>query len=208
MNYQSITAKILIDIKAINFSIKNPYTLTSGRKSPVYVDCRKIISYPKQRNQILNFMQNYLSEKNIKFDLIAGGETAGIPYASFLSERLNKPMIYIRKKPKSFGKNAQIEGDFIENQKTILIEDLATDGGSKVKFVEVIRSNKLIVNDTFVIFYYNTFKEQELELTKLGIKIHYLCTWNDVLYVVKKEKILDNKNIEIIENFLFQQQRN
>ena len=86
MNYQSITAKILIDIKAINFSIKNPYTLTSGRKSPVYVDCRKIISYPKQRNQILNFMQNYLSEKNIKFDLIAGGETAGIPYASFLSE--------------------------------------------------------------------------------------------------------------------------
>ena len=108
MSYQSITAKILIDIKAINFNFDNPYTLTSGKKSPVYVDCRKIISFTRERNQIISFAESYLTENNIEFDILAGGETAGIPYASILAERLNKPMIYIRKKPKKFGKRSQI----------------------------------------------------------------------------------------------------
>ena len=92
MDYQSITAKILIEIKAINFNFDYPYTLTSGRKSPVYVDCRKIISFPKERNQIISFAENYFKKNKIDFDLLAGGETAGIPYAAFLAERLNKPM--------------------------------------------------------------------------------------------------------------------
>jgi len=76
VSYQSITAKILIDIKAINFNFENPYTLTSGKKSPVYVDCRKIISFTNERNQIISFAENYLIENNIEFDLLAGGETA------------------------------------------------------------------------------------------------------------------------------------
>ena len=154
MSYQSITAKILIDIKAINFNFDNPYTLTSGKKSPVYVDCRKIISFTKERNQIISFIESYFIENNIEFDLLAGGETAGIPYAAFLAERLNKPMIYIRKKPKKFGKRSQIEGDFENNQKCILIEDLATDGKSKEIFINAMRENGLKVKDTFVIFYY------------------------------------------------------
>lgn len=201
MDYRNKTAKILIDIKAISFSPGDPYTLTSGRKSPVYVDCRKIISYPNERNQILKFFEDYFIENNIQFDCIAGGETAGIPYAAFLSERLNKPMIYIRKKPKGFGKNSQIEGVCKKNQKTILIEDLATDGASKVKFIEAMRESEIQINDTFVIFYYNVFKE--IQLSKLGINIHYLCTWNDILNLVKKENILSTNDIKIIEKFLF-----
>jgi len=203
LDYRTKTAKILIDIQAISFSPGNPYTLTSGRKSPVYVDCRKIISYPNERNQILKFIENYFIENNIQFDCIAGGETAGIPYAAFLSERLNKPMIYIRKKPKGFGRNSQIEGFYKKNQKTILIEDLATDGASKVTFIEAMRKNQIQINDTFVIFYYNIFKE--IELSKLGINIHYLCTWNDVLSLVKKENILNIHDIKIIEKFLFKE---
>ena len=203
MDYQSQTAKILIDIKAINFDLNNHFTLTSGRKSPVYVDCRKIISYPNERNQILTFMENYINKNKIQFDLVAGGETAGIPYAAFLSERLNKPMIYIRKKPKGFGKNSLIEGDYEENCKCILIEDLATDGGSKVKFVENMRENNIKVNDTFVIFYYDTFKKEESLLTKLNINIHYLCSWEHILNEVKKEGILSAKDTMEVEDFLY-----
>ncbi len=203
MDYQSQTAKILIDIKAINFDLNNHFTLTSGRKSPVYVDCRKIISYPNERNQILTFMENYINKNKIQFDLVAGGETAGIPYAAFLSERLNKPMIYIRKKPKGFGKNSLIEGDYKENSKSILIEDLATDGGSKVKFVENMRENNIKVNDTFVIFYYDTFKKEESLLTKLNINIHYLCSWEHILNEVKKEGILSAKDTMEVEDFLY-----
>ncbi len=203
LDYQSQTAKILIDIKAINFDLNNHFTLTSGRKSPVYVDCRKIISYPNERNQILTFMENYINKNKIQFDLVAGGETAGIPYAAFLSERLNKPMIYIRKKPKGFGKNSLIEGDYEENCKCILIEDLATDGGSKVKFVENMRENNIKVNDTFVIFYYDTFKKEESLLTKLNINIHYLCSWEHILNEVKKEGILSAKDTMEVEDFLY-----
>ena len=89
-NYQDIIAKILIDIESVKFSFNNPFTLTSGQKSPVYVDCRKIISFIKERNKILDYAVEYLDENKIEFDLLAGGETAGIPYAAFLSERLQK----------------------------------------------------------------------------------------------------------------------
>jgi len=203
VSYQSITARILIDIKAINFNFDNPYTLTSGKKSPVYVDCRKIISFTRERNQIISFAESYLTENNIEFDILAGGETAGIPYASILAERLNKPMIYIRKKPKKFGKRSQIEGYFKDKQKCILIEDLATDGKSKAIFINAMRENKLQVNDTFVIFYYDIFKKEKLELNKMGIKIHFLCSWSHILNEIKKIKILENKNIESLEKFLF-----
>ena len=138
-NYRDCTAKILIDIESVKFSFKKPFTLTSGKKSPVYVDCRKIISYVKERNIILDYAKDYFEKNKIEFDLLAGGETAGIPYAAFLSERLQKRMIYIRKKPKEFGKNKQIEGFYENGQKAILIEDLATDGGTKAMFIEVLR---------------------------------------------------------------------
>ena len=204
MKYRSETAKLLIDIKAINFNFDSPFVLTSGKKSPVYVDCRKIISFPQERKIILSYAENYFKENKIEFDLLAGGETAGIPYAAFLAERLNKPMIYIRKKQKSFGKRSQIEGRFDVNAKCILIEDLATDGKSKEVFIEVMRENNLVVNDTFVIFYYDIFKNKISELNKLGINIHYLCTWKDILDELKNNKILENDKIKIIEKFLYE----
>jgi len=184
VSYQSKTAKILIDSKAINFNFKSPYILTSGR------------------NQIISFIQKYIIKHNIKFDLLAGGETAGIPYASFLAERLKKPMIYIRKQPKKFGKGSQIEGSFKKNQRSILIEDLATDGKSKMTFVNVMRKNNLKVNEAFVIFYYDIFKKSEQELKESKIKIHYLCTWKDILNEIKKQKIIEKKDIESVERFL------
>ena len=204
-NFKNKTAKILLDIKAINIQIKKPFKLTSGKLSPVYVDCRRIISHLKERRLIINMSSKLIKKKiNLKkINYIAGGETAGIPYASWISEKLNKPMIYIRKKPKGFGKNSLIEGDYEENCKCILIEDLATDGGSKVKFVENMRENNIKVNDTFVIFYYDTFKKEESLLTKLNINIHYLCSWEHILNEVKKEGILSAKDTMEVEDFLY-----
>ena len=89
-NFQDIVAKILIDIESIKFSFDKHFTLTSGYKSPVYVDCRKIISFVKERNTILDFAKEYFKENNLEFDILAGGETAGIPYAALLSEKLQK----------------------------------------------------------------------------------------------------------------------
>jgi len=203
INYQEKVAEILINIESIKFSFDKHFTLTSGLKSPVYVDCRKIISYVKERNIILKFALEYFKENNIDFEILAGGETAGIPYAAFFSQLLQKPMIYIRKKPKEFGKNQQIEGNFKKNQKVILIEDLATDGGSKVVFLEALRNAKLKVSDVFVVFYYDIFDISKSTLGSLNVKIHTLCTWKNVISVLNKKKLYSKEKIKNLENFIY-----
>ena len=195
-------AKILVDIKSINFSFKNYFTLTSGQKSPVYVDCRKIISFTKERDFIIDKSIQYLNKKGIDNDLIAGGETAGIPYAAFIAQKLQKPMIYIRKKTKGFGINKQIEGQFKENQSTLLVEDLATDGGSKVTFVNAIREAGLLVKDIFVIFYYDIFDFKQSDLSKLGVNIHSLCTWKSIVTYLEDNKVYTKTEINSLKEFL------
>jgi len=197
-----IIAEKLIDIESVKFSFENHFTLTSGLKSPVYVDCRKIISFIDERELIMNEALSYFKKNKIQFDLVAGGETAGIPYAAIISEKIKKPMVYIRKKPKGFGQNQQIEGHFKKKEKAILIEDLATDGGSKVVFVEAMRKAGLIVNDIFVIFYYDIFNLENSVLPKLNINIHSLCTWKDILSVIEKKNIYKENDIKNLEKFL------
>ena len=197
-----IIAEKLIDIESVKFSFENHFTLTSGLKSPVYVDCRKIISFIDERELIMNEALSYFEKNKIQFDLVAGGETAGIPYAAIISEKIKKPMVYIRKKPKGFGQNKQIEGNFKEKEKAILIEDLATDGGSKVIFVEAMRKAGLIVNDIFVIFYYDIFNLENSVLSKLNVNIHSLCTWKDILSVIEKKNIYKENDIKNLKKFL------
>jgi len=197
-----LIAEKLIDIESVQFSLGNHFTLTSGLKSPVYVDCRKIISFVEERTFIIDTAIQYINEKKLDFDLVAGGETAGIPYAAYISEKIKKPMIYIRKQSKGFGKNQQIEGNFSKNQKAILIEDLATDGGSKVIFVEAMRKAGLTVKDIFVIFYYDIFNFEESVLSKLNVNIHSLCTWKDIISVLEKRNTFNQTDIENLKEFL------
>jgi len=197
-----IIAEKLIDIESVQFSFNNHFTLTSGLKSPVYVDCRKIISFINERDFIMNEAINYFKKNNLEFDLVAGGETAGIPYAAILSEIIRKPMLYVRKKSKGFGKNQQIEGNFKEEQRVILIEDLATDGGSKVIFVEAMRKAGLVVKDIFVIFYYDIFNFENSVLAKLNVKIHSLCTWKDIISLVEKRNLFSKNDIDNLKEFL------
>jgi len=198
-----IIAEKLINIGSVQFSFNNHFTLTSGLKSPVYVDCRKIISFVNERNFIINEAVNYFKTNNLQFDLVAGGETAGIPYAAMIAEKTKKPMLYIRKKPKDFGKNQQIEGEFKERANAILIEDLATDGGSKVVFVEAMRKAGLIVKDIFVIFYYDIFNFEDSVLSKLDVKIHSLCTWKNIISVIEKRNLYNKNDIHNLKNFLY-----
>ena len=111
-------------------------------------------------------------------------------------------MIYVRKKPKGFGKNQQIEGNFQKGQKAILIEDLSIDGGSKVIFIKAMRQAGLTVEDVFVIFYYNIFNFTKSPLFDLKVKIHFLCTWKDIISVIKKKKLYDDGDIANLNYFL------
>ncbi|WP_099867314.1 orotate phosphoribosyltransferase [Pararhizobium haloflavum] len=199
-----MVARMLLEIRAVHFRADEPYTFTSGLASPVYIDCRKLISYPRVRSAIMDFAAGtILREAGFeKFSSVAGGETAGIPFAAWISERLGLPMQYIRKKPKGFGRDAQIEGHMPEGSNVLLVEDLTTDGGSKIKFAEAIRSAGADITDTFAIFYYDIFPDAPDRLKAAGMQLHYLATWWDVLAAARAGKHFDEKTLEEVESFL------
>jgi orotate phosphoribosyltransferase len=198
------SARILLEIKAVSFNAQTPFTWTSGRKAPTYVDCRKVISFPRARTALLDFAAATVL-RDIGYesiDAIAGGETAGIPYAAWLSDRLGLPMQYVRKQPKGFGRNAQIEGVLNEGDRALLVEDLATDGGSKLKFVEALRNAGAVVTDTFVIFHYGIFPQSVTSLAEIGVRLHALATWHDVLKVARDGNYFDADTLKSVESFL------
>ncbi len=199
-----LTAQMLLEIEAVHFNADEPFTFASGLQAPTYIDCRKLISYPRIRSTLMDFltvtvMRNAGFEA---FDNIAGGETAGIPFSAFVAERMALPMSYVRKKPKGYGRNARIEGAMSEGQRVLLVEDLTTDGGSKLSFVDAIRETGATCEHTAVIFYYGIFPETIDTLGKHGVTLHHLCTWWDVLKVAREQERFDDATLGEVEQFL------
>ena len=197
-------AQMLLDIKAVHISEDKPFIFTSGKASPVYIDCRKIISFPEIRRFLMAEGAKMMAEisADAPYDAVAGGETAGIPFAAWMSDKMNKPMQYIRKKPKGFGRDAQIEGLIEEGQHILLVEDLATDGGSKLNFINAIRTAGAEVNHIFVIFYYDIFKDALANLASENVSLHYLATWWDVLAAIKADPAYSDERVARVEAFL------
>ena len=197
-------AQMLLDIKAVHISEDKPFIFTSGKASPVYIDCRKIISFPEIRRFLMSEGAKMMAEvsSDAPYDAVAGGETAGIPFAAWMSDEMDKPMQYIRKKPKGFGRDAQIEGLIEEGQHILLVEDLATDGGSKLNFINAIRTAGADVNHIFVIFYYDIFKDALTKLADEKVSLHYLATWWDVLAAIKADPTFSDERVAMVEAFL------
>ncbi len=198
------TARILLEIEAIHIRPAQPFTFTSGTASPVYVDCRKVISFPRARRAIIDMAVAKI-EREIGFesiDAVAGGETAGIPFAAWIAERMALPMLYIRKKPKGFGRNAQIEGDLAEGQRVLLVEDLASEGTSKLNFVNAIRTAGGKISHTFVIFHYGIFPQSVDSLAAEKVSLHALATWWDVLAVAESLGYFTPSQFAAVKSFL------
>ncbi len=198
------TARLLLDIKAVNFRPEEPYMLTSGWASPVYIDCRKLISFPGPRARVIELAVDLLKRDGglADTDAVAGGETAGIPYAAWIADACTLPMLYVRKQPKGFGRNAQIEGDMEGIRRVLLVEDLATDGASKVNFVNALRTAGAEVGDAFVVFFYGVFPGATEALADIGIRLHYLATWHEVLEVAEAGGFFTPEAIAGVREFL------
>lgn len=198
------SARMLLEIDAVHFRADEPYKLTSGLASPVYIDCRKLISYPRLRRTLIDFSASTIL-REIGFesiDTIVGGETAGIPFAAWIADALMLPMQYVRKKPKGFGRNAQIEGYMPEGVRALLVEDLTTDGRSKINFCQALRDAGAKVDHVFVIFYYSIFTESSKILADLGVTLHSLATWWDVLEAAKQLGYFEARTLSEVEKFL------
>ncbi len=199
-----LTAKMLLEVEAVRFMGDKPFIFTSGRASPVYTDCRRLISFPRVRRNLIDFgAATVLREIGFEqLDAVAGGETAGIPFAAWMADRLELPMQYVRKKPKGFGRNAQIEGHLTEGQRVLLVEDMTSDGGSKVNFCNALRQAGARVEHVFVIFFYDIFPESKKILGDLGVTLHALATWWDVLAAAKQSGKFDAAKLAEVEKFM------
>jgi orotate phosphoribosyltransferase len=199
-----ITARMLLEVEAVRFMDDKPFIFTSGRASPVYTDCRRLISFPRVRRTLMDFgVSTIIRDVGAEtFDAVAGGETAGIPFAAWMADQLGLPMQYVRKKAKGFGRNAQIEGHVEEGQRVLLVEDMTSDGGSKITFVNALSEAGTTVEHCFVVFFYDIFPESEKILGDLGVTLHHLATWWDVLAVAKDSGQFDQGMLAEVEAFM------
>jgi len=198
------TAKMFLEVEAVRFMADKPFIFTSGWASPVYIDCRRLISFPRVRRTLMDFgATTILRDAGFEqFDAIAGGETAGIPFAAWMADKLALPMLYVRKKSKGFGRNAQIEGVLAEGQRVLLVEDLASEGTSKLNFVNAIRAAGGEIAHTFVIFHYGIFPQSVASLAAEKVSLHALATWWDVLTVAESLGYFTPAQFAAVKSFL------
>jgi orotate phosphoribosyltransferase len=201
-------AEMLLATESIQVYKDNPFVFVSGRISPVYIDCRKLLSFPAEREYIVTALAK-MAETDIglqNIDVVAGGETAGIPYASFVAHLIQKPMIYIRKQPKGYGGTKQIEGILEAGKRVLLVEDLITDGLSKLRFNIGIRGAGAKMTHCLCIFDYASDRLNQHEgkeaLAKNDIQLHVLANWDDVLDTGTSEKYFTEEQNKQIIDFL------
>lgn len=196
-------ALLLVKTGAIHVSRQQPFILAAGWASPVYVDCRVLIGEPHVRRAITELSLEYLSlaVPANAFDAIAGAETAGVPLAAWLAERSGLAMRYVRKRSLGIGRNAQVEGGSVEGLRVLLMDDLTTDGTSKLGFARGLRAAGAIVTHALTIFYNNAFPGTLERLQEAGLELHALATWTDVLEGAAREH-LAAEDRAAIEHFL------
>ncbi len=200
----AMAAPMLLEAGAVHFNAREPFTHASGRLAPTYVDCRRLISFPRIRTRLMDLMVETVHREAGEgaFDVVAGGETAGIPFGAWMAERMHLPMAYVRKKPKGYGRNARIEGVVPEGARVLLVEDLATDGGSKLSFVQALREAGATCQHTAVVFAYGIFPEMESRLAAEDVSLHSLCTWWDVLAAARAQNAFDADTLTAVESYL------
>lgn len=194
-------AKILLDLKAVTFNPKQPYKYASGIVSPVYTDCRVIISSPEKRTQIINFYLEAIKESGLEFDVVAGTATAGIPHAAWIADKLNMPMAYVRGKAKDHGKENTVEGALQPGQKVIIIEDLVSTGDSSINSFHAIKAAGGEATHVFSIMKYG-LKKGEDNFDQNNLTLVSLTDFQTILKVAKNNKDLTDEEIELVQDWL------
>jgi orotate phosphoribosyltransferase len=200
----SLVARFLLDIEAFAYHPDAPVETASGRRTVVSVDGRKIIAHPRLRRRLVELAVERLAEvAGIEaFDAVAGGETAGLPLAAWLADALMLPMLYVRKQPKGFGRNAAIEGRLAEGARVMLVDDVAVDGTSKLAFADALREAGATVEHVLVVCAAGIWPDAERELREAGLTLHALTTWPDMAKAARQQARLPSDLLDEIDAFM------
>ena len=197
---REIAALFLWDIGAIRVNLKEPFTLVSGDRSPIYINCRKAISDPAFMQFFAACAKIVFKQADASVDVIAGGETAGIPFAAFIAQSVSKPLVYIRKKVKSHGIASLVEGQISQGAHVLLVEDLVTDGGSKLHFIEAIRKEGGVVEDALVLF--DRLQGGARTLKEIGVKLHAITDMDTALAMAEHIGLFSQEEILAVRDYL------
>ena len=195
-----LIAALLLEVGAVRVSVDRPFKLTSGKSSPIYFDCRRMISCPVAMNIIAGFFQWLIEHHKLNINIIAGGESAGIPFADRLATLTGKPMIYVRKQRHDHGIDSDVEGQVVAGSQTLLVEDMITDGASKLVFVRSLREAGALVEHCFVIL----DREQggTNTLKREAVTLHSLTTANSVLDYARRSAKITETDVESALDYL------
>lgn len=200
----SMTARMLLEAGAVKYSAERPYFLSSGWASPVYIDVQRLISFPRIRAAMMDLAsETVLANVGFEqFDTVAGVESSGIAYAAWIAERLSLPLQYVHRRPRGFGREAQIEGTLRPGARVLLVDDISTDGRSKIDLCRALRAMEARADHILVMFFYDVFPEARSLLSDLRIKLHHLATWRDVLAEATKSGYLPAPETDEVRRFL------
>ncbi|MNK43003.1 Orotate phosphoribosyltransferase [compost metagenome] len=203
LNQQETESKIaesLLEIGAVALRPHQPFTWTSGIKSPIYCDNRLTMSFPEVRDLIAESFASLIREQYPDTEVIAGTATAGIPHAAFVSQKLGLPMAYIRDKAKGHGKENQIEGLIKSGQKVIVIEDLISTGGSSIKAAQAVQEAGAEPQAVLAIFSYQLDKAVNA-FREAGIKIQSLSNYTALIDVAVKKGTIQEQDLELLKSW-------
>jgi orotate phosphoribosyltransferase len=190
-------AQQLLNIEAVFLKPNDPFTWSSGLKSPIYCDNRLTISYPEVRRMIAQGIAENIKNHFPDADMIAGTATAGIPHAAWVSEILDLPMCYVRSKPKAHGKGSQIEGKVSKGQKVVVVEDLISTGGSCISAVNALREEGCEVLGVAAIFTYE-LQSGISKLAEADIKAVSLSDYTSLLEAAHENNYIEERDLEAL----------
>lgn len=191
-------ANYLLQIEAVALSPKEPFTWTSGIKSPIYCDNRLTMSYPEVREYIAESFAAVIRESYPDAEVIAGTATAGIPHAAWVAQKLNLPMAYIRDKAKGHGKQNQIEGLIKPGQKVVVIEDLISTGGSSLKAALAVKDAGGLPLAVLAIFSYQLDKAVHA-FAEAGIPLQSLSNYSALMDVALEQGKIEIEDLQSLK---------
>lgn len=190
----------LLRIGAVSLSPKEPFTWSSGLKSPIYCDNRLTISYPEVRDRIAEGFAVMIRENYPDAEVIAGAATGGIPHAAWVADKLQLPMVYVRSKPKGHGKGKMIEGVLKEGQKVVVIEDLISTGGSSLNVALAVNESGGHTEAVHAIFSYQ-LEAAEHAFAKAGIALSTLSNFSSLIEVAAENGSIDQADLQLLHKW-------
>lgn len=200
MSTQKHFAEKLLQIKALQVNLQQPYTWASGWRSPVYCDNRKVLSYPHVRDFVKSELANMVLEHFSDAEVIAGVATAGIAHGVMAADLLKLPFIYVRSKPKEHGMGNQIEGHMEPGKKVVVIEDLVSTGKSSLQVVDALREAGAEVIGMCALFTYG-FPVAEAAFEKAMVPLRTISNYNALMEVAEDQKLVAADQKETLQQW-------